>query len=49
MLQYPIRELIKLVDKVSDIDTAHRIGLRERHGLREVLPEHVSIFWNLWD
>jgi hypothetical protein len=39
VLQNPIRKLVELVDKVSDVDTAHRIGLGERHGLREVLPE----------
>lgn len=38
MLQYTIRELVELVDKVSDIDTAHRVSLRERHSLWKVLP-----------
>jgi hypothetical protein len=39
VLQNPIRKLVELVDKVSDVDTAHGVGLGERHGLREVLPE----------
>lgn len=39
VLQHPIRELVELIDKVSDVDTAHGVGLREWHGLREVLPE----------
>jgi hypothetical protein len=44
VLQNPIRKLVELVDKVSDVDTAHRIGLRERHGLRKVLPESSAAF-----
>ena len=44
MLQYSIRELVELVDKVSDVDTAHRVGLGERHGLREILPESSASF-----
>ena len=39
VLQHPIRKLVELVYKVSDVDTAHGVGLGERHGLREVLPE----------
>jgi hypothetical protein len=38
VLQHPIRKLVELVDKVSNVDTAHGVGLGERHGLREVLP-----------
>jgi hypothetical protein len=43
-----ICELIELVDKVSDVYTAHWVGLRERHGLREVLPVDVSIVKREW-
>jgi hypothetical protein len=39
VLQHSIRKLVELVDKVPDVDTAHRVGLGERHGLGEVLPE----------
>jgi hypothetical protein len=38
LLRDAISELVKLVDKVADVDAAHGICLRERHGLRETLP-----------
>jgi len=44
MLQYSIRELVELVDKVSDVDTAHGVGLGERHGLWKILPESSATF-----
>jgi len=44
VLQHTIRELVELIDKVSDVDTAHRVGLGERHGLREILPESSASF-----
>ena len=44
VLQHPIRKLVELVDKVSDVDTAHGVGLREWHGLWEVLPGSSASF-----
>jgi hypothetical protein len=44
MLQNTVRELIELIDEISDIYTAHWVGLRERHCLWEVLPiQSVSV------
>jgi hypothetical protein len=42
MLQYTVRKLVKLIDEIADIDTAHWVSLGERHRLGEVLPRKVS-------
>lgn len=38
LLNHSIGKLVKLVDEIAYIDTAHRVSLRERHSLREALP-----------
>lgn len=45
MLRYAICELVELVDEIAYIDTAHRVRLREWHGLRERLPERQLDSW----
>jgi len=48
VLQHSVRELVELVHEVSNVDTAHRIGLREWHGLRKVLPALISEIQQTW-
>jgi hypothetical protein len=42
VLQHSVRKLVELIDKISDVDATHGIGLRERHRLWEVLPGQVN-------
>jgi hypothetical protein len=42
MLRDAVGELVELVDKVADVDTAHGVCLGERHLLREALPEEIG-------
>jgi hypothetical protein len=42
MLCDAVGELVELVDKVADVDTAHGICLGEWHLLWEALPERIG-------
>jgi hypothetical protein len=42
MLQHSVGKLVELIDKISNVDATHGVGLREWHRLWKVLPTQVS-------